>query len=94
MPGYPFISYYSISETDNITDIAMTVDDTADLVLITKATTQEKKNLIDFYKNNAGYIYVTNVTEFQTPSWSWYWTYIEQNFNIITDNINAILSSK
>lgn len=93
-PGYSFVTYTEVGVGDDIVNTAITQQPTTNLLFITSLTVNEKKSMIDAYKTNANFIYVEDLNDFQSPSWSWYWDYLQLNFDIISDGTNGIISSK
>ena len=98
-PGFAGVNYTQVSSEADIVNICIAQQPVTDLLVLTSITIDEKKSMIDAYGTKAQYIYVENINEFQTPSWSWYWDYLQLNFNIITDGtsenpINGILTLK
>ena len=93
-PGYSFVTYTEVNVGDDIVSAAIAQQSTTNLLFLTTLTIDEKKSMIDAYKTNANYIYVENITDFQSAGWSWYWDYLQLNFNIISDGTNGIISSK
>lgn len=93
-PGYSFTNYFEVPVGDDIVSFTTTQQPTTNLLILTSITTAEKKSLIDAYKLNANYIYVENIVDFQSGGWSWYWDYLQLNFNILSDGTNGLISSK
>ena len=93
-PDYRDVLHYEIPDGQDIVQATISLQPTTELLFITDLSVDDKKTLIDTYKSIAKYIYVKNITDFQTTNWNWYWTYIQQNFNVITDGTDGVISSK